>query len=174
MHLSNSVADICSNSHSPVADPGVRSNPPSYSSINKELTLLSTYDFKRLLAAVTSIEGSIKRSVTKLAAVTLQLLAETERLGNKIDHDLVHLRTDHHYTPLCTAFGSSPACKRTPLSKILDPTLFSHSPSGDAVSSQSFMASILGPCTVRSIVYRHKSTCITSLIFQVHRNDRHD
>ena len=83
MHLSNSVADICSTSHSPVADPGVVRWVRSNSRINKELTLLSTYNFKRLLAVVTSIEGNIKRSVTKLAAVTLQLLAETERLGNK-------------------------------------------------------------------------------------------
>ena len=52
-----------------VADPGVvcwvRSNPPSYSWINKELlTLLPTYNFKRLLSVVTSIEGNIERSVT--------------------------------------------------------------------------------------------------------------
>ena len=32
--------------------------------LTKAYTLLSTYNFKRLLAALTSIEGNIERSVT--------------------------------------------------------------------------------------------------------------
>ena len=64
-----------------VADPGVvrwvRLNPPLTVELIKNLTYFQPII---LLAAVTSIEGNIARSVT---AVTLQLLAETERLGNK-------------------------------------------------------------------------------------------
>ena len=59
--------------------------PPSYSWINKELTLLSTrYNFKPLYVAVTSIEGNIEH---RYIATPGWNQTAWER-----DHDLVYLR----------------------------------------------------------------------------------
>ena len=52
-----------------------------------------------------------------------RLTGQTDRQTDHSTPCCACARGNKGYAPLCTAFGSSPAYKRTPLSKILDPPL---------------------------------------------------